>query len=145
MAEINYNETLAILVVAISKSLSVMNLNRPMSGEQIIELAETIIDSSKEDYLALEDVVLFLQSLVRGKYGPLYESMDIPKFMEKFEMYRETRHQALVSYRDEQHCNYTSLGDKTRISDNEDREKELSKCAMADYLRLKVSGANDLI
>ena len=135
MAEIDYKETLAVLVVALSKSFAAMNLNRPMNPEQILELAETIIDSSKEDFLALEDVVLFLQGLMRGKYGALYESMDIPKFMEKFEIYRELRHQALVRIRDEQQSNWKSSGDLTRISDNEDREKELSRGAMADYLR----------
>ena len=135
MAKNAFNDTLGLITVALTKAFQSMNLNRPMNADQIIELAETIIDSSKEDHLALEDVVLFLQGLVRGKYGSLYESMDIPKFMDKFEIYRESRHQALVRIRDEQQCNWKSLGDQTRISDNEDRERELSRGAMVDYLK----------
>lgn len=136
MAEIDYKETLAVLVVAISKALAAMNLNRPMNAEQIVELAETIIDSSKEDYLALEDVVLFMQGLVRGKYGALYESMDIPKFMEKFEVYRIERHQAYYNIQDEKHSQLKAQGDSNRWSTSEnDREKDLNREALADYLK----------
>jgi len=109
-----------------------------MNADQIVELAETILDSSNEDRLALEDVILFLQGLIRGKYGALYESMDIPKFMEKFEVYREARHQALVRIKEERHSNYVASGDATRWSkEDADREKEANLDAMANYLRDK--------
>ena len=97
MAKRNFSETLAMVVIAISKAFEAMNLARPMNSDQIVELAETVLDSSTEDFLALEDVVLFLQGLVRGKYGPLYESMDIPKFMEKFSRKRESDQLSLRS------------------------------------------------
>lgn len=137
MAKRNFSETLAMVVIAISKAVEAMNLARPMNSDQIVELAETVLDSSTEDSLALEDVVLFLQGLVRGKYGPLYESMDIPKFMEKFEQYREARYQALQNIRHEQHANYKSMGDSNRsFSDREDKEKDHQ--AIGDYLREKI-------
>ena len=136
MAENGYNETLAILVVAITKAMASMNLNRPMNADQIVELAETIIDSSNEDFLALEDVVLFLQGLVRGKYGQLYESMDIPKFMEKFEVYRLARHQAYYNIQDEKHAQHKAQGDSNRWCTQESQsEKDANRSALADYLR----------
>ena len=138
MAKNAYNDTLGLITVALTKSFQAMNLVRPMNADQIVELAETILDSSNEDRLALEDVILFLQGLIRGKYGALYESMDIPKFMEKFEVYREARHQALVRIKEERHSNYVSAGDATRWSkEDADREKEANRDAMANYLRNK--------
>lgn len=105
------------ITVALAMAFESMNLSRPMNEDQILDLVETIIDSSEEDRLALEDVVLFLQGLTRGKYGALYESMDIPKFMEKFEIYREERHQALMNHRYESHVRNKSLPVNDRIQD----------------------------
>ena len=63
-----------------------------MRPEQIIDLTDAIIESAGEDQLAIEDLLLFLQGLLGGKYGRMYESMDMPKFFEFFEQYREQRH-----------------------------------------------------
>lgn len=126
----DYKQTCAVLVVALTKAFSAMNLSRPMNADQIMELAETIMDSSGEDFLALEDVLIFLQGLVRGKYGALYESMDIPKFMDKFEIYREERHQALMNHRYEQTARFKQSRVNTEII-SEDKNRE----ALKDYLK----------
>lgn len=139
MAKRNFSETLAMVVIAISKAFEAMNLARPMNSDQVVELAETVLDSSTEDFLALEDVVLFLQGLVRGKYGPLYESMDIPKFMEKFEQYREARYQALQNIRQEQHANFKAMGDSNR-SFNDNDQKDLDHKANLEYILNKFNG-----
>lgn len=115
LAKNNYEETLGILVAGLTLSFESMNLNRPMNNGQIIDLAETILESSSEDNLALEDVMLFLQKLVRGEYGKLYESMDIPKFMEKFEIYREERFQAMRTLREEQSIQHKTLPINDRL------------------------------
>lgn len=128
----DYKQTCAVLVVALTKAFQAMNLSRPMNADQIMELAETIMDSSAEDYLALEDVLIFLQGLVRGKYGPLYESMDIPKFMDKFEIYRQERHEALINHRYEQSSRFKDSPINTEII-SEDKNRE----ALKDYLRTK--------
>jgi hypothetical protein len=106
----------AAVVTSLTTAFESMNLVRPMNASQIFELCDAILESSSEDYLSLEDVLLFLQGLVRGKYGALYESMDIPKFMEKFEVYREERHQALKNMQYEQHSNNKGMGDNERTS-----------------------------
>lgn len=129
--------TISILVAALTLAFEQMNLSRPMNEDQIIDLADTLIDSSNEDYFSIEDLILFLQGLTRGQYGMLYESMDIPKFMEKFEMYRQQRHDAYENIKYENQVNFKSMGDTERISDNEDREKELTRDAIGDYLREK--------
>lgn len=138
MAKRDFESTLAMIVVALTKAFESMNLSRPMNDEQVIELAETIIESSNEDFLALEDVVLFLQGLTRGKYGALYESMDIPKFMLLFEKYRQERHEALMEYRDEQHIQNKILPVNDRIADMfPDDFKEKMRSAQMEEMRDK--------
>lgn len=133
----NPQQTAGLIVAALAIAFEQMNLVRPMNEDQILDLADAIIDSSNEDYISLEDLMLFLQGLTRGKYGSLYESMDIPKFMEKFEIYRQERHIAYENIKYEQQVNFKAMGDIERISDNEDREKELTRAAIGDYLREK--------
>ncbi len=98
------------ITVALTLALEGMNLKRGMNAIQIVDLAEMIIDSAGEDDLAFEDLMLFLQKLVRGQYGTNYESMDLPKFMEKFEIYREQRHQELFRLIYERHDALKCLG-----------------------------------
>jgi hypothetical protein len=105
----------SIISVGLTISFESMNLSRPMNGSQIADLAETILDSSHEDNLALEDVMLFLQKLIRGEYGKLYESMDIPKFMDMFEIYREERWQAINRLHEERQVQYKALPENSRL------------------------------
>lgn len=114
MAKKDFVQTSMIIVSAIHLAMESMNLKRSMTADQEIDLAEAIIDTSVEDWLALEDLMLFLQKLTRGEYGTLYESMDIPKFMEKFELYREDRHQNNIRIKEEIHIQRKKQGDTGR-------------------------------
>jgi hypothetical protein len=128
--------TLALVIIGLTMAFEAMNLSRPMNDAQIVELAETILDSSEEDYLALEDVLLFLQGLTRGKYGALYESMDIPKFMEKFEIYRTERHQQYFALKEEKHSQNKTLPVNDRIADMfPDSFKDQMRQAQVENLR----------
>lgn len=115
LAKKDFKQIVSIVVAGLTLSFEAMNLSRSMNDNQIIDLAETILDSSNEDNLALEDVMLFLQKLTRGEYGKLYESMDIPKFMEFFEKYREERYQAANNLRYEQNIQHKALPINDRI------------------------------
>lgn len=114
LAEKDYSNTLMAISAALHLAFEGMNLKRGMTADQEIDLAEAIIDTSAEDYLALEDLLLFLQKLVRGEYGVLYESMDIPKFMDKFEIYRQERHENLIRIREERQIQFKKTGDTGR-------------------------------
>lgn len=130
MAENDFNGTLALVTGAVTLAMESLNLKYPMNALQILDLSEAIVDTAGEDNLSLEDLMLFLQGLVRGKYNPLYESMDVPKFMGKFEIYREERHRAMVEYRENKHLEYTSMGDATRNTQPETAfEQHLSEYA----------------
>lgn len=123
---------LTAIVGSIKSALDNINLRKGLNEDQVIEIAEVLIDEASEDQLALEDVLLFLQRLSTGKAGTLYDRLDMPTFFELFESYREERFQALKHVRYEQEVRYKSMGDTNRYSERVDEadsnyRQELSK------------------
>lgn len=125
MAKFDLKQTAAIIGVALTTAFETMNLSRPMNAVQILDLTDTILESSSEDNLAYEDVVLFLQKLTRGEYGAFYESMDIPKFMDKFEIYRQQRHEAFKNAQYEKEVGHKPDKSEERISETREREEDM--------------------
>lgn len=116
MAERDLEGTMKTITVAITLALETMNLSRPMQPFQILDLAEAVVDSAgEEDKPSLPDFMLFLQKLTRGEYPGLYEGIDIPKFMERWNKYRDERWQAGIDLRDNQHEYYKSLGGSREV------------------------------
>lgn len=128
----------AVVLVALETAMASMNLVRPMNAHQMLDLVEAILESSTEDNLSLEDLMLFLQKLIRGEYGPLYESMDIPKFMDHFEKYREERHRAWKNHQDERAASHTPDYSEPRLSELGAREENLKNiAAVLEYSKIK--------
>ncbi len=132
LAANDFGKVSMIIVAGLTLAFEGMNLKRGMNAIQILDLSEAIIDTAAEDNLALEDLMLFLQKLVRGEYAPMYESMDIPKFMEKFELYREQRHQELHRIRYEKESQFKSMGNPERTAKQDDLGEHFAN--MADRL-----------
>jgi len=131
MAEKDLAGTIKIITVALQLSFESMNLSRPMQAFQILDLAEAIADSAaEEDKPALEDLMLFLQKLTRGEYGPLYESLDIPKFMTFYNKYRDERWDAGRKLRDDKIEYYKGLG----CDDMHDRMNRKPSTPFEEYL-----------
>ncbi len=126
MAKNDFSGTSIMVGAGITMAMETMNLKNPLLPIQIVDLSEMIIDSAAEDNLSLEDVMLFLQKLVRGEYGKFYESMDIPKFMDFFEMYREQRHNALMQIRKNRHLEFKGLGDGNRTTTKDDLDEHFA-------------------
>lgn len=101
---------LLALSLALKNTLNNLNLKYQMREDQVLALADTIIDQSQQDHLALEDVMLFLQKLIAGEYGPVEFKMDSPTFFKFFEAYRHERHINYLRAKEEQHVNYKALG-----------------------------------
>jgi len=119
LAKADFERVNMLIIGALTVCFEGMNLKRGMNEIQILSLSEHIIESAHEDNLSIEDLVLFLQNMIVGKYELSYESMDIPKFMRIFEIYREERHQSINDYRYNLHLHHAGLGDgnKTAKSD----------------------------
>jgi len=114
LAEQDFTRINLVVIGALTMAFEAMNLKRGMNELQILNLAEEIIDTAAEDNLGLEDLMLFLQNIIRGKYKLSYESFDIPKFMELFEIYRQERHKAILDLRENEHLQFKALGDANR-------------------------------
>ncbi len=123
----------AVLAKAIQKTLSNFNLRVGMNADQVLELSLQLIDSANEDQLAFEDIMLFLDGMVKYKYGKVYDRMDMPTFFEMLDVYRDQRHQELIKYREEQDAQFKAYGDSNRMGT--DAEKESMREAMKMYMQ----------
>lgn len=118
MAEVNIDETIKVITVALTLAMEALNVSRRMNDFQILDLAEVIVDDSSNDKIALEDLMLFLQKLTRGEYPELYEGIDQVKFMARFNVYRDERWAEAVKIRDEKHEEYKRMGDDNSFDRN---------------------------
>lgn len=140
LAKQDLKRTFALVGAGVTVAMESMNLTRPMNGQQIIDLTDAIIETAEEDNLSLEDLLLFLQKLTRGEFGTMYEGMDIPKFMEKFEQYREQRYQSIKAMREEEAANHRPDYSDTRLSELSQREESLKNvAALVEYEKTKHS------
>lgn len=142
LAKNDFGKIIGIITAALTLAFEGMNLKRGMNAIQVLDLAEAVIDTAGEDNLALEDLMLFLQKLVRGEYGAMYESMDIPKFMTEFEKYRETRWQELNAIRYNTASQHKVQGDTGRT--NQPDELAIHFSSMANKLSDMNSRVKDL-
>lgn len=137
LAKQDIKRAFALVCAAVTMAMENLNLVRPMNSSQIMDLTDAIIETAEEDNLSLEDLLLFLQKLTRGEYGSMYESMDIPKFMQFFEKYREDRFQAVKAMREEQSANHRPDYSDTRLSELSQREESLKNvAALVEYTRM---------
>jgi hypothetical protein len=100
----------AAISASLVSAFNNMNVKYGMDDDQTFELAEAIIDTSHEDRLALEDILLFLRDLVRGKIGEIGYKMDMSTFFKLFETYRQERWESLQNIRYEQHAQNKIMG-----------------------------------
>lgn len=136
LAEKYGNDKMAtILAKAINRALSNFNLRVGMNADQVMELSLQLIDSANEDQLAFEDIMLFLDGMIKAKYGKVYDRMDIPTFFEMLENYRDERHRQYVRFKDEQNAQHKSSGDSNRSSDDVTSEKDQFRNAMKSYMQ----------
>lgn len=98
------------LVASLNSLFANVNLRVGLNEDQIIEIADLIIEQSHEDNLAIEDFLLFGQKFLVGDYGKIYDRMDVPTFFEFFEKYRQARHEGMANIREEQHAQFKSMG-----------------------------------
>jgi hypothetical protein len=126
----------AVLSVQITRTLNNFNLRVGMNPEQIMELSYAIIEDAEQDQLAIQDIFLFLDGMIKFKYGKVYDRMDMPTFFEMLEKYREQRHIEYQNKKEEAHSQYKAMGDTNRLSN--DTDKEANRNAMQQYLINKI-------
>lgn len=103
-------QVLIALTASLKSMFSNINLRVGLNEDQLIEIAELVIDQSHEDNFALEDFLLFGHKFLVGEYGKIYDRMDVPTFFEFFEKYRQVRHESILAIREEEHAQFKSMG-----------------------------------
>lgn len=135
LAKKNIGETIKLITVAITYALEVLNLKRPMTNAQVVDLAETVVDSLNEgDNLSLVDFMLFLQKLTKGEYPELYEGIDQPKFMSRLSIYRDERWEEAKNIYYEKHAQYKEMGDSSRVRENNDNPLDIHLSSMTNKI-----------
>jgi hypothetical protein len=98
--------------------------NNKLSLPKAKKLTETKISiaacelmlTAYEDQLALEDVILFLQRAKAGLYGPI-KNLVLPSVLfDKFEMYRQARHDVFIKLKEARDAEFKTLGAAPRSS-----------------------------
>ncbi len=126
LAEQNFSRMNGLIIVALTTAFENLNVKRGMNEIQILNLSEAIIDSAAEDNLSFEDLLLFLQQFVRGKFPMSYESLDLPKFMKALDMYREERWHEGIKLRDSRIAQWQGLGDSGRSTKTDSLSEHMS-------------------
>jgi hypothetical protein len=125
-----------IIMAEVTKFQNCFNVIRPMNAFQIAECAYAIIQSAEEDYLSLEDLILFFAGAKQSKYGKVYDRLDQQVIFEMLEVYRQERHATYLAMKEEQHSNHKSAGINERfVSEAMEFEKNETRKAIGEYLR----------
>lgn len=129
LAKTNRKEIHQVIAAQIEYTMKFFNIANGMTVEQIFLLADTIIDDAGSDNLSIQDVFLFLQKLSTGKMGVVYNRLDIPRFMELFEIHRQERHQEKLKFQENEHLQYKSMGPSERSTETDSLSDHFSKFA----------------
>lgn len=144
LATKDFTRTNMLVIAALTMAFENFNVKRAMNELQILNLSEAIIDSASEDNLSFEDLMIFLQQFVRGRFPMSFESLDVPKFMKALDIYREDRWQQGIVIRDEKIAQWQGLGDSNRTAKPDTLSEHLSGMSgrlseMKDALREKTT------
>jgi len=132
LAKKDVGNTVKIITVAITLAMEALNVARPMTSKQIVDLAEVVVDSLGDgDNISLEDFMLFLQKLTRGEYPELYEGIDQIKFMARLNKYRDERWEEAQRIYYEKHDQYKEMGDSRRVKENSDNPLDIHLSQMS--------------
>lgn len=131
----NYEPIYTALVASLRSAIANINVRVGMNEDQVLELAQMILDGAHEDNLGLEDVLLFLGELLTGKAGKIYDRLDIPTFFDLFENYRQRRHVMMKSHQDEIDAQYRAVPVNDRfIYEDLLSDRKACRNAMQAYL-----------
>jgi pantothenate kinase len=141
--KVGLGNMIKILMAEIVKFQNCYNVIRPMNPDQIAQCSFSIIQTAEEDFLSLEDVILFFEGAKQGKYGKVYDRLDQQIIFEMLEVYRDERHRVFIGYKDEQNAQYKATPVNDRIVfEMQQQEKDKTHGAMCDYFKDKMSKEN---
>lgn len=131
-------KTEALIKIYLVRMNELLDLKKGLSEEAISEIATTLV----QDYYALTmvDIAFVLQQALKGKYGELYDSLNMPKVLKWFEQYFDDRcNQAEQMSNENRQNKFNSLFGRERSSEQLDEQREFSKQYAIEQLKYKYS------
>jgi hypothetical protein len=120
-------------------SLGLPAYKRPTETRVSI-LACEIMLSAGEDFLALEDVILFLQRVRAGFYGPVKTLVTTQVLLQLMDRYRNDRHQAYSKIKQADEAALKQLGPITRMAPEPTHINDLFHSGVVVDMTKKMSG-----
>lgn len=130
----------ALIVILVTNFCNGLNLIRPMTESQIVSCSFELMNTASEDQLSVEDLAVFFQGAITGKYGRILDRMDQQILFELLENYRQERHISYSNYQEERHAQLKSLGPIDRECEDQQEIKDLFRQANIDYLKTNING-----
>lgn len=127
-----------ILMAELTKFVKSYTVVRPMNEDQIAECSYALLSTSEEDWLSLQDLIIFFDGAKQGKYGRILDHIDQHIIFEMLEQYRQHRHITRIRIKEEQDMQFKGFGNNNRTSDERvDAESDI-RDVMVDYFKKSV-------
>ncbi|MEB3380313.1 hypothetical protein [Flavobacterium psychrophilum] len=123
--EVGIVRTEALIKVYLIRLNELLELKKPLSEDAINEIASILTT----DYynLSMIDVVFVTNQAIKGKYGEMFESLNIPKVLKWFETYFNDRCNTAEQMSNDERNKHNSLFGRERSSDKVNEQREFSK------------------
>jgi hypothetical protein len=112
-----------------------------MTESQIVSCSFELMNTASEDQLSIEDLTVFFNGAVAGKYGRILDRMDQQILFELLENYRQERHISYSRLQEERHIQLKSLGPIDRSCEDQQEIRDLFRQANVDYLKNSSNGS----
>ncbi|OWP79937.1 hypothetical protein BWK63_13700 [Flavobacterium covae] len=117
--------TEALIKIYLVRVNELLDLKKPLSEEAINEIAHIL---TTEYYnLNMTDVVFVLQQAIKGRYGEMFETLNISKVVKWFDIYFNERCNTAEEMSYKEAHQYRSTFGRERSSDALDEQREFSK------------------
>lgn len=114
--------------------------SKKLTETRISVVACDLILAAEEDQLGLEDLIVFFEMALKKKFGRFRSLLTHHEIMEKLELFRQQRFEALVALKQKKAETYKTMGPVQRISPQPTPIKELFGGAHASIAPLGNAG-----
>jgi hypothetical protein len=131
-----------LLLMILKEFVATLNLaayKRPTETRVSVAVCEIML-TAHEDFLGIEDVILFLQRARAGYYGQVKTLVNMNLLLQLMERYRQERHAAYVKLKDKQEAEYKQLGPVQRSAPQPTLLGDLFNQALIVDMTKKMSG-----
>jgi hypothetical protein len=120
-------------------SMAMPAYKRPTETRISITACEIMLSAS-EDYIALEDVILFLQRAKAGYYGAIKTLVNMQLVLQLMDRYRQERHQAYLKFVAGRETEFKHLGPVARTAPEPTQINDLFQQGLVVDMTKKMSG-----